>query len=198
MSDFQSPGSPRGPFVNQEDLDDAGHPLPEGMELPTVQEHEYTVDDEDSQQCYFIGERELAPIYVDNAVEVSPVQPDVWTLDTDNEYVTFTYNDGSTAVMRLGDIQLSGGDNPDRLVKYNGVVYPMEGSNAAYNPHTTPRLAELREWVLDQTRQASDVRVEMAELANAFAQQIKRLSSGANAVGRIQKGLPFDKYQLRK
>ena len=168
------------------------------MELPTVQEHEYTVDDEDSQQCYFIGERELAPIYVDNAVEVSPVQPDVWTLDTDNEYVTFTYNDGSTGGHAARRHQLSGGSNPDRLVKYNGVVYPMEGSNAAYNPHTTPRLAELREWVLDQTCEASEVRVEIAELVNAFAQQISDSAAAQTRSARSSKGLPFDKYRLRK
>lgn len=191
MSNFET----RGPFISQDELDRLGHPVPEGMELPTVEAHDYVIDDEDSQSCYRISEHDLAPMFIDNPVEATPVQPDVWTLETDNEYVTFTYDNGAQYQVRLGDIDLAGGSDPERLVKYNGLVYPMSGNQVLLDPHNTPRLAHMREWILEQTRERAAERLKMAELVSVFAQQIGRLGSTAGRVGRIQKGLPFDKYK---
>ncbi len=187
MSDYQS-----GPFVSQDELDRLGHPLPEGMNVPSVETPEYVVDDNDSQSCYGISQHDLAPMYIDNPTAASPVQPDVWTLETDNEWVTLTYQSGAQYAVRLGDIDLSGGSDPDTLVKHNGLVYPMSGGQVQLNPHTTPRLSHMRAWILEQTAQRAEERLKMAELVAIFAQQVANLGSAADTVGNIQKGLPFN------
>ena len=194
MSNFEA----RGPFIDQRELDELGYPVPEGMELPSVQGAEYVIDDDDAQQCYGISESDLAPMYIDNPVEATPVQPDVWTLETDNEEVTFTYQNGVQYTVRLGNIELNGGGDPERLLKYNGLVYPMTGNQVMLNPHTTPRLAHMRAWILEQTAQRAEERLKMAELVATFAQQIANLGSAADAVGNISKGLPFDGNRIGK
>ena len=98
--------------------------------------------------------------------------------------------------MRIGDIELGGGGEPDRLVKWQGLVYPMIGQQVALNPHTTPRLVHMRKWLLDQTLQISTERLTMAHLVATFAEQIGHLGSAMDAVGNISKGLPFDNYQF--
>ena len=92
MSNFEN----HGKVVTDEDLIGMGiQPPPDVPNLTpaTVEQHEYTVDDNDTQQCYFITQSQLAPMYIDNPIGASAVQPDVWTLETDNEYVTLTYRD---------------------------------------------------------------------------------------------------------
>jgi hypothetical protein len=194
MSEYQN----QGPLVSNEDLTRMGvQPLPDhpGVNLPSVEQHEYTVDDSDTQQCYFMSQHELAPLYIDNPVGATPVQPDA-ALEVDNEYVTLTYRGGGEDQVRIGDIELGGGGEPDRLVKWNGLVYPMVGDQVALNAHTTPRLAHMRSWLLDQVANESGERLTMAHLVATFATQIGRLGTAMDAVGGVSKGLPFDGYQF--
>jgi len=175
--------------ISQDELDRAGIHTPSGVDLPTVDHsRDFTIDDNDTQQCYFISREDLAPIYIDNPVSVTPIQPDVWTLETDNEHVTFTYQNGAQYTVRLGDIELSGGGDPERLVKQGGIVYPMSGGTVLLNPHTTPRLVHLRTWVLEQTLRISDERLKMAELVNEFAHNSAHLGHAGHDVGHITGG----------
>jgi hypothetical protein len=187
-------------LVTGEDLERMGiAPLPDSVTVPTVQPHEYPLDDNDAQQCYPISERDLAPMYIDNPIEATP-EPfdDVWELKAGNAVFVLTYQWGGQYRLRLGDIALHGGIDPDELVKYGGIVYPMSGGQLALNPHTTPHLAALRDAVQDLATKASEERLEMAHLVSAFMDPLRRLTGAARTVGNISRGLPFDGNQIVK
>jgi hypothetical protein len=178
--------------MTREEMERAGIRFPDDnpeVDLPTVDHsHDFTLDDYDTQQCYYISREQMAPMYIDNPLTVTPVQPDVWTLETDNEHVTFTYEGGAQYSVRLGDIEMSGGSAPDRFVKTGGLVYPMSGESVLLNPHTTPRLAHMREWVLEQTLRISEERLQMAELVNEFAHNIAHLGHAGHDIGHVTGG----------
>ncbi len=176
-------------LVTAEELERMGYrmpPPPEGLELPTV-DRSVAVDDEDAQQCRIMNEDEIYPMHINNPVSATPVQPDVWTLETDNEYVTLTYENGVQYTVRLGDIDMTSGPEPTRYLKTGGLVYPMDGDTLLLNGDATPRLAQMRAWVLEQTLRISEDRLKMAELVNEFATQIGRLGSARDSSWQITK-----------
>lgn len=163
------PGA-NGPLVDIDDLRAAGVQLSDDVNVPVVDATDYVLDDDDTQQCRYATEDEVRSMYIDNMVAVSAVQPDVWTLEIDQEHVTFTYDNGQTYTVRIGDIDMNRGPAATRYYKSHDLVYPTDdGQNVLLNATTTPRIAGLREWMHAELLRRSEERLEMAELVNAFA-----------------------------
>lgn len=169
MSNPSSLPGANGPLVDVDDLRDAGVQLSDDVNEPVVVT-DYVLDDNDSQQCRYATFDEVRSLYVDNMVEVSAVQPDVWTLDIDQQQVTFTYRNGHKYTVTIGDIDMYAGAAATRYYKSDDLVYPTDDAqNVLLNATATPRIAGLREWMHAEILRRSEERLEMAELVNAFA-----------------------------
>ena len=165
-----------GGRISSEELEDAGV-------VPT--DYRITLDDDDASECRWTTKDEIRPIYVDNPTTASALQPDVWTLSTDEidrESITFGYSNGASLTTTLASIDMNSGPEASRYRKSGGIVYPADaGGNVIINGSTTPRLAHLRGWVHDQLRERSEQRVQMAEIVNAFA-SIMAMNSGLDGI----------------
>ena len=162
-------------IISEEELRDAGVPIDPNVNLPT--QNDVTLDDDDAQVCRWATKDEIRQLYVDNAVTASPIQPDVWTLEIDNESLTLGYANGASWTTTLGAIDWNSGPAATRYKKTGGIVFPADdGGNVIINATTAPRLAHLRIWAHDQIRQRAGERLQMAELVNAFATIIGQYS----------------------
>jgi hypothetical protein len=173
----QGQGHVHTTIVDEKELEGQGvPPPPAGVELPSV-DGQITLDDDDAGVCRFATKDEIRDLYVDNPVTASPVQPDVWTLDVDNQSVTFTYANGTEYTVQVGQINWDPGPGASRYRKYGNIVYPTdEGGNVLSNSVTMPRLAHVRVWLHDQVREIAAERLEMAELVHAFTEIIAKTS----------------------
>jgi hypothetical protein len=169
-------------LVNESDLERMGvPPPPAGVELTPV-DGQITLDDDDAGVCRFATKDEIRDIYVDNPVTASPVQPDVWTLDVDNQSITFGYANGTQYTVQVGQINWDSGPGASRYRKYGNIVYPTDdGGNVLNNAVTMPRLANVRIWLHDQVREIAAERLQMAELVNDFA-KIMAMNSGLDGI----------------
>jgi hypothetical protein len=170
-----------GGLIDEDELERAGVPAPAGVDLPTV-DGQITLDDDDAGECRYATKPEIRDIYLDNPVTATPIQPDVWTLEIDNQSVTFTYSNGAQYTIQLGQINWDPGPAASRYRKTGGIVYPTdEGGNVLVNATTTPRLANVRMNLHDQVREISEQRLEMAQLVNSFA-SILAMNSGLDGI----------------
>jgi len=162
--------------ISSEELEDAGV-------VPT--DYQVTLDDDDAGVCRWATKDEIRSMYVDNPVTASALQPDVWTLSTDQidgESITFGYSNGASLTTTLGAIDMNYGALATRYRKSGGIAYPADdGGNVIINASTAPRLVHLRSWVHDQLRERSEQRLQMAELVNAFA-SIMATNSGLDGI----------------
>lgn len=169
MSNPSDHPAARGPLIDVDDLREAGVEVSDEVDLPEVEVTDFVLDDDDAQQCRYATEDEVRSMYIDNMVAISAVQPDVWTLEIDQEEVTFTYPWGQTYTVRIGDIEMGSGPAATRYYKSGDLVYPTDDAQRVLlNATTTPRIAGLREWMHEELRRRSEERLEMAELVNAF------------------------------
>jgi hypothetical protein len=177
MTDF-----PRGPLVDESELERRGvAPPPPGVELPSV-DGQLTLDDDDAGNCRFATKDEIRDIYLDNPVTATAVQPDVWTLEIDDQSITFTYSNGAQYTIQVGQINWDSGPAATRYRKTGGLVYPTDDSgNLLFNSTTMPRLANVRMDLHNQVREVSEQRLEMAELVNSFA-KILAMNSGLDGI----------------
>jgi hypothetical protein len=165
----------QGPFISEDELRDAGVPIDPNVNLPTVDN--VTLDDDDAQVCRWATKDEIRHLYVDNAVTATPIQPDVWTLEIDNESITFGYSSGASWTTTLAAIDWNSGPAAARYRKSGGIVYPADdGGNVIINASTAPRLANLKIWAHEEIRKRAGERLQMAELVNAFATIIRQYS----------------------
>jgi hypothetical protein len=172
----------RGPLV---DADDIGLPPVEGLDLPQVETRTFALTDDDAGECRTIDEVELAASYVDNnIVAIEPLQPDPWTLDPasiDNQDLQVTYASGARFATKLGSINMNSGPTRYDLRKSGGLIFPVDSSgNPLFDATNTPRLAAIRWSFLEQLRQRSEERLEIAEIVNAFAGAISSLGNTAD------------------
>jgi hypothetical protein len=166
------------------DIQDLGIPPAPGVNLPTVT---YILDDDDAGECRYTSKDEIRPFYVDDPIHVTPVQPDVWTLDIDNQEVTFTYSTGAQYTVLLGSIDMNPGPGASRFRKSGNIVFPTdEGGQILLNATTTPRLAGLRIYLHEQTLRISEERLKMAEIVYAFTQIMHLYGSYFDAAGSLQ------------
>jgi hypothetical protein len=164
-----------GPFISEDELREAGVPIDPNVNLPTVDN--VTLDDDDAQVCRWATKDEIRHLYVDNAVTATPIQPDVWTLEIDNESITFGYSSGASWTTTLAAIDWNSGPAAARYRKSGGIVYPADdGGNVIINASTAPRLANLKIWAHEEIRKRAGERLQMAELVNAFATIIGQYS----------------------
>jgi hypothetical protein len=171
----------RGGLVDQSDLDAAGHPAPAGVQVPTVID-QITLDDDDAGDCRFATKAEIKDIYLDNPVTATPVQPDVWTLEIDDQSVTFTYSNGVQYTLQVGQLNWGSGPYATRYRKTGGLVYPTDDSgNLMFNSTTMPRLLNVYTDLHNQALEVSEQRLEMAELVNSFA-KILAMNSGLDGI----------------
>ncbi len=165
-----------GGRISSEELEAAGV-------APT--DYQVALDDDDASECRSVTKDEIRQIYVDNPTTASALQPDVWTLSTDEidkESITFGYANGASLTTTLAWIDMNFGAEAERYRKSGGIVYPADaGGNVIMNASTAPRLAHLRSWVHDQLRERSDQRLQMAELVYAFA-SIMSMNSGLDGI----------------
>jgi hypothetical protein len=144
-----------------------------------------TLDDDEASVCRWATKDEIRPMYVDNPITASALQPDVWTLSIehiDGESITFGYANGASLTTTLGAIDMNFGAPATRYRKSGGIVYPADdGGNVIINAETAPRLVALRKWVHEELRQRADQRMQMAELVNKFA-GIIGMNSGLDGI----------------
>ena len=157
-----------GPLIDVDALRDAGVPVSDEIDYPTVGGG-LVLDDDDAQVCRYATAGELEPMYIDNAVNVSDVQPDVLTLEVDESDITFTMPNGRTWTTTVGQLRGDRSGTAERYRKTGDVVFPTDGSGyMLLNETTTPRLCGLYQWLHEQTRERSQVRLEIAEIVYAF------------------------------
>jgi hypothetical protein len=178
----QKPRPAHVTLIDERELERQGvPPPPAGVELPYV-DNQITLDDDDASVCRFATKDEIRDLYVDNPVTASPVQPDVWTLDVDNQSITFTYANGAQYTVQVGQINWDSGPEASRYRKYGNIVYPTDdGGNVLSNSVVMPRLAHVRVWLHDQIREVSAERLKMAELVYAFT-SIMATNSGLSGI----------------
>jgi hypothetical protein len=165
------PGA-NGPLIDVDDLRDAGVPVSDEIDYPTVG-GDYVLDDDDEQVCRYATRDEIVPMYIDNAVQVSDVQADVWTLEIDQSEITFTYANGRSWTTTVGQLRGDGGGHAERYRKTGDLVFPSDaGGYTIINDTTCPRLVALYGWMHEQMRERSEQRLEIAEIVSAFAQII--------------------------
>jgi hypothetical protein len=171
----------RGPFIDVELL-----PSVAGLEVPSVGPREYVLVDNDQQACRVISERELDASYVDNNIKTFKLDQVDWlTLAVDKEWVTIQYTNGATTKLLLGAISLGAGRMPDEYYKTNGIIYPLNPAKPGdllLNATTTPSLAAIRKWYLDEARRVNDERIKYAEVVHIFT---KTIGSLGNARGEL-------------
>ncbi len=171
----------RASLVNVDDIRESGNPwVSDEVNEPVVEVTPYVLDDEDNGECRYATADEVRSMYIDNPVTVEPVQADVWTLEmADGEELTFTYDNGRTYTVRFADIDTNSGQDAARYYKVNDLIYPTdEGQNVVLNATSTPRLAGVKRYILEELARRSEQRLEMAELVNAFSTIISQ-NSGA-------------------
>lgn len=150
-----------------------------GLDPPIVEEHKYTLVDDDAKVCRILGEDEFNEAYVDNNIQTFQLQGvDLLTLDVDNQFVTFTYASGNQTSLLLGSIDYGAGPMAEEYGKTNGVIYPIDAAGTLLlNNTNTPNLVAIRTWYYNEAKRLNDDRLEMAEIVHAFAFIIK---GGAN------------------
>ena len=157
-----------GPLIDVDALRDAGVPVSDEIDYPSVGGG-LVLDDDDAQVCRYATAGELEPMYVDNAVGVSDVQADVWTLEIDDSEITFTLPNGRTWTTKVGELRGDRSGSAQRYRKSGDVVFPTDDNGyLLLNQTTTPRLYGLYWWLREQVRERSQQRVEIAEVVYAF------------------------------
>jgi hypothetical protein len=117
-------------------------------------------------------------IYVDNNIAGLSIQPDVWTLEIDNEPLNLWYAGGYEYRLLLGSI-LDTYDGPSRLLQLgNGLVVATDHSlQPMFNAFSTPRLAWIRHDLHRRIQEIAAERLELALLVNQFASIIANYGS---------------------
>lgn len=168
--------------ISQDDLDAAGHPLPPGVDLPT--EEEIPLQDDDAQQSRLVTWPEIQALYVDNPVDASPVQPDVWTLEIDSQSVTLTYSNGAQYSVVLGCIDWDNSVGADHYLQTGNIVFPVDqGGTVMLNKATAPHLVYMRTYLHEEVQKASQDRLDIAEIVNAFAHILSLNTAAGGVVG---------------
>jgi hypothetical protein len=164
-----------GPLV---DADKLGLPDVPGLELPTVPEHYYVLDDDDAGECRGIYESELETLYVDNNISwIRIMMPDLWD-HPDNHPLTVSYENGLTYEVQLGTIDFSPGPAADRYWKSGGMIFPTDnGGRILLDQTNTPRLVAIRELIHDEWREIQEQRLEIAEIVYNITQVMSKYSS---------------------
>ena len=164
--------------------DDLGLPEVPGVELPTVPEHTYPLDDYDNSECRIITEHELDAAYVDhNIVNFSIVLPDIWS-DIDAQVLTVDYASGRQYQLTLHDVQDGPGSYPERYLQWNGVIVATDANGTALlDTSNTPNLAYIKSYVHEKWREVQEQRLEIAEMVAAFAEAIGHLSHASHLGG---------------
>jgi hypothetical protein len=160
----------RGPLV---DADKLGLPDVPGLELPTVQDHYYTLDDNDAGECRGIYARELEASYVDNNIDsIRILLPDLWS-NIDDQTLTLVYANGLTYEVVLGHIHSAGGQVAERYRKWGGIIFPSDGNGQLLLDATnTPRLVAIKRAVHDKWQEVQHQRLEIAEIVYSFSEII--------------------------
>jgi hypothetical protein len=154
-------------------------PVPDGMTLPSVEEHKYSLVDDDAKVCRIIGEDEFNASYVDYNIQTFQLDGVDWlTLDVDNHFVLLTYASGTQTSLLLGSIDFNAGVMAEQYGKTNGVIYPIDaGGTLLFNQTNTPNLAAIRTWYFNEAKRLNDDRVKIANIVYSFA---KDIGGGAN------------------
>jgi hypothetical protein len=151
------------------------------VNLPTVDDHS-----DDKVQVWFNSQDSIVytkgyvdQIYVDNNITNFAIQPDVTTLNVDDQTVTLYYENGEQYELVLGSILETG---PSATKYYQVLSQLIVAADADLNPlfnyQTTPKLLRFRQSLnrlMDQYRQQ---RVQIASITYSFAKMIKGLESG--------------------
>ena len=151
-------------------------PVP-GLEPPSVEQHTYSLLDEDEKVCRIISEDELEASYVDNNIATFKLRDVNWlTLDVDKEDVDITYSNGGRTALRLGSIDFGGGAMAPQYAKKDGVIYPIDDSGELLLDATnTPQLVAIRSWYHKEAKRVNDERLEIAEIVHEFGHAIGHL-----------------------
>lgn len=128
-------------------------------------------------------------IYVDNNIVSLSLQPDVWTLEIDNQPLNLWYADGHEFQILLGSI-LDSYDGPARLVQMsNGLVAGADHSmQPMFNAFTTPRLTWIRHELHRRVQELAAERLELAQIVHAFTEIISAYGSLEPTATRAFKG----------
>jgi hypothetical protein len=159
--------------------DEIGLPDVPGVELPTVEEHYYTLDDDDAGECRGIYQSELDEAYVDNHIDsIRILLPDLWS-NIDDQILYLTYEHGLAYEVQLGHIDFGGGAMAQRFRKSGGLIFPSDDYGTQYllNATNTPNLVAIREHVHDEWRKVQQKRLQIAEIVYSFAQVMTKYSS---------------------
>ncbi len=179
---------PRVGLVNAADI---GLPDVPGVELPTVEEHYYTLDDDDAGECRGIYQRELDESYVDNHIDSMRILlPDLWS-NIDDQTLYLTYSNGLAYEVQLGHIDFHGGAMASRYHRSGGLIFPTDehGSQYLLNATNTPNLVAIKEHVHEEWAKVQHQRLEIAEIVYSFAQVMSKYSSlDASPADVIQPG----------
>lgn len=172
-------GDIRGPFVDSDLL-----PSVPGLTPPTLEPRTYYLIDDDERVCRVISDDERDDAFVDLGIKTFRLRNvNLLTLDVDRETVDLVYNNGTTAALRLGSIDLRSGSRAEQYGKTNGVIYPLHADGAfMFNGTNTPHLVAMRRWYLAEAKRVNDQRIEIAEVVHNFAQIIGQLGQAGDVV----------------
>ena len=162
-------------FINP---DDFGIPVDPDVALPTVQDREYWVDDDDAMSGHWIYESELTDSYVDNNIDsIRIMLPDLWD-HPDNYPLYVTYTNGLSYEVVLGQIDWGGGSRAERYRKSGGIIFPTDpdGTAILLDNTNTPNLVAIRAYIHEEWAKVQHPRLEIAELVCSFSQIISGVS----------------------
>src|SRR5216684_6561333 len=156
-------------------------PTPDNLVLPSVEEHKYSLVDDDAKVCRIITEDELNASYVDSNIRAFQLQDvNILTLDVDNQFVTLTYDHSVQTSLLLGSIDYGRGVKAEQYGMTNGIIYPIDsGGQLLLNLTNTPNLVAIRTWYYNEAKRLNDQRLQMAEIVHDFTEAIGGLGHAA-------------------
>jgi len=129
-------------LIDEKELEGQGvPPPPAGVELPPV-DGQITLDDDDAGVCRFATKDEIRDLYVDNPVTASPVQPDVWTLDVDNQSVTWVIEAYRSQAGNLSNSRNQPRLNQKEMLIIAGITQGKRNKEIAYQLGTTEQVVK--------------------------------------------------------
>ena len=153
--------------------------VPEG-DVPSVDDHS---DDEvqvwfNNQDSIVYTKSYVDQVYVDNNIVNFSIQPDVGTLDVDNQMLTLSYESGEEYQLILGSIQETG---PSASKFYQVLSQLIVSADAdlvpLFNYQTTPNLLRLRQGLNQLMGESLKQRIEIGYIVYDFAKMLKGLES---------------------
>lgn len=160
------------------------HPVPEGVDLPTIQDPQVSIVDNDARECRQASRSDVvgSSFFADNGLVFVDPRGDPWTLSVED--LVFTHSSGGTIEIPWSDIQLAAEPRATSFEQTEGILYPLKDDllTRAFDAENTPNIVQAARLVSEVIAELKAQRVQYAELTTVFAGAIAGLGGASQLV----------------